>query len=116
MSAQAQESVIIDIWTVPSGRQQEVIDELLAAFDDFRLVDGFIEAGALPSREKTKVAWYVRMRFVEDWKNAAACEPVRERIRALESIGGSPADAFERGWVILPPTKPGATAVTYGSF
>ena len=116
MSLHPQDSVIIDIWTVPSGRQQEMIDQLLAAFEELRLIDGFVEAGALPNRDTTKVAWYLRMRFPGDRKSVAAREAVRKRMRTLESIGGSQADAFERKWVIVPPRESGPTEVSYGSF
>jgi hypothetical protein len=110
------ESVIIGIWSVPSGREQEMIDALLDAFQELRLSDGFIEAGALQNREKTKVAWYLRMRFAENGNGAAEREGVRQRIRALESIGGSRVDAFERVCVIVPPSETGPTEVSYGSF
>jgi hypothetical protein len=56
------------------------------------------------------------MRSAEGWKGAAEREDVRERMEALESIGGSAADAFERVWVIVPPTGRGPVEVSYGSF
>jgi heme-degrading monooxygenase HmoA len=116
MSAYTQESVVIDICTVPAGRQQAMIDRLLASLEALRLIDGFIEAGALPNREGTKVVWYLRMRSAEDWNRAADSAEVRERIRTLESISDSHIDVVERAWVIVAPTEQGVTEVSYGSF
>jgi hypothetical protein len=56
MSGSTQESVIIDIWTVPPGRQDEMVNELRAAFEQFRLIDGFIEGGVLANGDDTKIA------------------------------------------------------------
>jgi hypothetical protein len=103
MSGSTQESVIIDIWTVPSGRQEEMINELLAAFEQFRLMDGFIAGGVLTNGADTKVASYVRVRSAADREGAAERGEVRERMRALATIGSSHADTYERMWVIAPP-------------
>jgi hypothetical protein len=103
MSGSTQESVIIDIWTVPSGRQEEMINELLAAFEQFRLMDGFIAGGVLTNGDDTQVASCVRVRSAADREGAAERGEVRERMRALATIGSSHADSYERMWVIAPP-------------
>ena len=112
----AQESVIIDTWTVPSGHQREMIDALRAAFEEFRLIDGFIEGGVLANTDDTTVASYVRVRSEDDWRSATEREQVREQIRTLESIGSSHADAYERRWVIAPPPDRGPVEVRPGSW
>ena len=71
MSGSTQESVIIDIWTVPPGRQEEMINELRAAFERFRLIDGFIEGGVLANGDDTKMASYVRVRSSADRERGA---------------------------------------------
>ena len=47
MSVHPQELVIIDIWTVAPGRQQEMADALRAGLERLRLIDGFIEGDVL---------------------------------------------------------------------
>jgi hypothetical protein len=116
MPTDSQESVMIDIWTVPSGRQREMTDELRAAFEDFRSIDGFIEGGVLANHDGTKVASYVRMKSPAELQRAAEQEDVRERMRALQAIGSSHADTHERVWVIAPPTDHGPVEVAYGAF
>ena len=110
------ESVMIDIWTVPSGRQEEMTEGLRAAFEQFRLIDGFIGAGVLANYDGTKVASYVRMRSAADLQSAAENDEVRERLRALEAIGSSHADAYERTCVIAPPMDSGPIEVNLGAF
>ena len=111
MSVHEHELVIIDVWAVPAGHEQEMIDRLLCALGEFRSIDGFVEAGVLRNRRRTKVAWYLRMRSAE----IAECGEVRRRILALESLGGSQIDAFERVSVIVPSPESGPTEVSYGA-
>src|SRR5690242_18405553 len=107
MSALAQESVIIDVWTVPSGRQEDMINELLATFEQCRLLDGFIEGRVLANEDGTRVASFVRIRSAEDRQRGVERDEVRKRMKALTAIGSSHADAYERVWVIAPPTDSG---------
>lgn len=116
MLGSTQESVIIDTWTVPSGRQEELINELLAAFEQFRLIDGFIEGGVLANGDDTKVASYVRMRSTTDSERAAEHQELRERMNALTAIGSSHADAYEHRWVIAPPRHSGPVQTSRGAY
>ena len=115
MSAGARESVVIDVWTVPSGRQEEMIKEPLAAFEQFRQIDGFIEGGVLSNRDETKVASYLRMRSAADLQRASELEEVRERLSALAAIGSSRAEVYDRMWVIAPPRDRGSVQVSRGA-
>ena len=38
-----QQSVIVDMWVVPAGHQQELVDGLLGLFEKLRLVEGFVD-------------------------------------------------------------------------
>ena len=116
MPARAKETVFIDVWSIPPGHQQEMIDVLLDAFEAFRLVDGFIEGGVLTTPDASKMAWYLRIELAEDRQRSEQRQEVCERIRALESIGNSRAEAFERVRVIAPRTDGGPVEVNYGSF
>jgi hypothetical protein len=62
MSPKEQESEIMDMWAVPSGRQQEVIDGLLGLFEQLRLIDGFVDGRVQAGLDGTKVMSYSRMR------------------------------------------------------
>ena len=92
------ESVMIDIWTVPSGRQEEMTEGLRAAFEQFRLIDGFIGAGVLANYDGTKVASYVRMRSAADLQSAlrmtrsvSACVPSRQSAAPTPMLTNAPA-------------------------
>ena len=116
MSAHPQELMIIDIWTVAADRQQEMTRALRAGLDRLRLIDGFIEGDVLANRDRTKVASFVRFRSAEDWERVTENEEFLEHMRALEAIGTSHADAYERTAVIAPPRDHGRTKVSHGAF
>lgn len=116
MSTGAQESVIVDVWTVPSGRQEAMIKELHAAFEQFREIDGFIEGGVLSNGDETKVASYLRVRSAGDLPRGAKLEEVRDRLSALAAIGSSHADRYDHIWVIAPPRDRGPVHTSRGAF
>jgi len=116
MSTGVQESVVIDVWTVPSGRQKEMIEELLATFEQVRLIDGFIEGVVLADADETKVASYLRVRSAADLERGRKLEEVRERLSALEAIGIAHADRYDHMWVIASPTPSGPVRVSRGAF
>jgi heme-degrading monooxygenase HmoA len=109
-------SVVIDIWTVPSGREQEIIDALCAAFEQFRCMDGFIEGGVLANSDGTRIASYVKARSAADLQRGMEQEAIRERLRELERLGSSHRDAYERKWVAVPPGDRGSVEVSHGAF
>ena len=116
MSAQAEELVIVDMWTVPSDRHQQMADALRAAHEQLRRADGFIEGDVLANDDDTKVAAFVRFRSAEDWQRATELEEFREQMGALEAIGSSHAETYARISVIAPPTDRGPIEVTHGQF
>lgn len=116
MQSPPQHLVIVDIWTVAPDRQQELTDALRAALEQLRLMDGFIEGDVLANGDGTKVASFVRVRSAEDWERATQQEEFLEQMRALEAIGGSHADVYERIAVIAPPSERGPIEVSYGAF
>ena len=70
----------------------------------------------LANDDEAKVASFVRFRSAEDWKQATEREEFLEHMRALEAIGTSHADVYERMAVIAPPRDLGPTKVSYGAF
>jgi heme-degrading monooxygenase HmoA len=116
MSAHPQELVIIDIWTVAPGRQQEMADALRAGLERLRLIDGLIEGDVLANWDETRVASFVRMRSAADWERATEDDEFVEQMRTLESIGRSDGDAYERMAVIALPREHGPIEISYGAF
>jgi len=116
MSVHPQELVIIDIWTVAPGRQQQMADALRAALEQLQLVDGFIEGDVLANWDQTRVASFVRFRSAADWQRATEDYEFLEQIRALEAIGSSDGDAYERMAVIAPPRQRGPIEISPGAF
>jgi len=116
MSAHSKELIIIDLWTVAPDRRQEMTRALRAGLDQLRLIDGCIEGDVLANDDKTKVASFVRFRSAEDWERATEHEEFLEHMRALEAIGTSHADVYERTAVIAPPRDHGPTKVSHGAF
>jgi heme-degrading monooxygenase HmoA len=117
MSAHPQELVIIDIWTVAPGRQQEeMADALRASVERLRLIDGFIEGDVLANWDETRVASFLRFRSAADWERVTEDDEFVEQMRTLESIGSSEGDAYERMAVIAPPKEHGPIDVSYGTF
>ena len=55
MSPTEQESVIMDMWELPPGRQQEVIDALREVLEQLRASDGFVDGHIHASLDGTKV-------------------------------------------------------------
>ena len=116
MSAHPQELVIIDIWTVAPGRKQEMAGALRAGLERLRLIDGFIEGDVLANWDETRVASFVRFRSAADWERATEDDEFLEQMRALEALGTSDGDAYERTAVIAPPRDHGPIRVSYEAF
>jgi len=116
MSADPQELVIIDIWTVPPGRQQQLTDALRRGLEQLRVMDGFIEGDVLANGDETKVASFVRFESAQDWQRVTEHKEFVEQMRALEAIGSPHADAYERMAVIAPPRDRGPFEGSYGAF
>ena len=95
MSVKDQESVIIDVWEVPAGRHQEVIDALRELLERLRLMDGFVDGRIHASLDGTKVISYSMMRSAADHKLAVEREDIRERLQALEAIAAPHRNTYE---------------------
>ena len=117
MSTHPKELVIIDIWTVAPGRQQEeMADALRASVERLRLSDGFIEGDVLANWDETRVASFLRFRSAADWERVTEDDEFLEQMRALEAIGSSDGDAYERMAVIAPPRERGPIEISHGAF
>jgi hypothetical protein len=114
MATAEPESVVIDVWTAPSGRQEEVIDRLRVLFEQFQNMAGFIDGRVHASLDGTKVVSYSRMRSAVDRQDAEQQEQICEQLQALESIARPHRDDYELAWVFSPPPEPGPVTASYG--
>lgn len=111
-----QQSVIVDMWVVPAGHQQELVDGLLGLFEKLRLVEGFVDGGIYASLDGTKVMSYSRLRSATDQQLARNMENIRERLQALEAIAVPHRDYYDLAWMFTPPADRGPESVSHGAF
>ena len=83
--AAPEQSIILDMWTVPDGRQEEFMDALVGLFELVRKLDGFLEGQILTGVDSSLFVCYARMRSAED-RDAALIDPQVGALR--RSIGG----------------------------
>ncbi len=86
MSPEEHESVIMDMWEVPPGRQQELIDSLRDLLEQARRTDGFVDGRIHASLDGSRVVSYSTMRSAADHQSFQERDEIRERMQALEAI------------------------------
>ena len=86
MAPKEQESVIMDMWEVPPGRQQELIDQLRELPDQARRTDGFVDGRIHASLDGSRVVSYSTMRSAADHQSFQERDEIHERMQALEAI------------------------------
>ena len=116
MSPNEQESVIMDMWEVPPGRQRELIDALRELLEQTRLVDGFVDGRIHASLDGTKVVSYSTMRSAADHQRVQERDEIRERMQALEAIAVPHRSAYQLECVYTAPTETGPADVSHGAF
>ena len=109
-----QESVVIDVWDVPDGRQDEVIAALREVLERLRLVDGFVDGRILASLDGTKVISYSMMRSAADRTLAVGQQDIRDGLQRLEAIAVPDRNTYDLSCVFT--ARPhGPTAVSPGA-
>ena len=83
--ATPEQSIILDMWTVPDGRQEEFLKALEGLFELVRRLDGFLEGQILTGVDQSLFVCYARMRSAKD-RDAALIDPEVEAGR--RAIGG----------------------------
>ena len=85
-SVPPEQSIILDMWTVPDGSQDEFMNELVGLFELVRRLDGFLEGQILTGVDSSLFVCYARMRSARD-RDAALIDPeVEARLRAIGGI------------------------------
>ena len=116
MSPKEPESVIMDMWEVPPGRQREVIDALRELLEQARTVDGFVDGRIHASIDGGKVISYSTMRSAADHQSFQERDEIRERMQALEAIAVPHRSAYQLECVLTAPTETGPAQVSKGAF
>ncbi len=117
MASHQPESVIIDVWTVPDGRQQEATDGFMALFEALRVLDGFLDGRLHASVDGTALLSYVRMRSAADRQNAENRPEIRAQTRALREIARPHPHVYELLRIFVPAHhSPGPPTTEHGSF
>jgi len=84
-AAAPEQSIILDLWTVPDGSQEEFMEALVGLFELVRKLDGFLEGQILTGVDSSLFVCYTRMRSAQD-RDAALIDPEVEAVR--RAIGG----------------------------
>jgi Antibiotic biosynthesis monooxygenase len=80
------ESIMADLWSVPDGNQQAVLDGLTELFERMRDCPGFVEAQILRSVNPTKILAYTRFDSPANQQraqDAVATGTMVQRLRAI---------------------------------
>ncbi len=100
----------MDMWEVPPGRQQEVIDALRKLLEQMRTSDGFVDGRIHASLDGSKVISYSTMRSAADHQRFQERDAIRERMQALEAITVPHRSAYQVEYVFSAPTAPARQA------
>jgi hypothetical protein len=85
MSEIAEASIVVDVWVVSDGHQEEFMDALVVLFERLRTLEGFVDGQILEGVDRTVFVSYATMRSARDRDAAFLDREVRATIR---SIGG----------------------------
>jgi len=85
MAETAEPSIIVDVWVVPDGSQEEFMDALVALFERVRAMEGFVDGQILKGVDPTVFISYATMRSARERDAAFMDSKVRAMMR---SIGG----------------------------
>ena len=116
MSPSEPESVIMDMWEVPPGRQREVIDALRELLEQMRIIDGFVDGRIHASLDGSKVMSYSTMRSAADHQSFQERDEIRGRMQALEAIAVPHRSAYQLECVFTAPRETGPADMSRGAY
>ena len=106
----------MDMWEVPPGRQQELLDALRDLLEQMRRIDGFVDGRIHASLDGSKVVSYSTMRSAADHQSFQERDEIRERMQALEAIAVPHRSSYQLVCVFTAPAETGPTHVSHGAF
>ena len=100
----------------PSGRQQELIDQLRELLEQARRTDGFVDGRIHASLDGSRVVSYSTMRSAADNQGFQERDEIHERMQALEAIAVPHRSAYELVGVFTATADTGSNAGLSRSF
>jgi heme-degrading monooxygenase HmoA len=85
MPESAEPSIIVDVWVVSDGHQEEFMQALVGMFELLRTLDGFVDGQILKGGDPTVFVSYATMRSARHRDAAFMHREIRAMMR---SIGG----------------------------
>jgi heme-degrading monooxygenase HmoA len=85
MAETAEPLIVIDVWVVSEGSQEEFMQALVGLFERLRTLEGFLDGQILKGVDRTVFVTYATMRSARERDAAFVDREVRATMR---SIGG----------------------------
>jgi hypothetical protein len=86
MAEIAEPSVIVDVWVVSDGSQEEFMQALVSLFDRLRVLEGFVDGQILKGVDPTLFVSYATMRSARERDAAFLDSEIRAMMRAIGGI------------------------------
>jgi heme-degrading monooxygenase HmoA len=105
--------LVFDVWDVPDGNQQAVVERLRALFEQVRGRPGFVEAALYESLNHRRVLAMARFASVAERQAAMDEGEVGAALRDLRNLAHPQMSTYEVVQVFRPPRRqPGAGTVS----
>ena len=86
MSESAEPSIVVDVWVVTDGSQEEFMQALVGLFERLRALEGFVDGQILKGVDPTVFVSYATMRSARERDAALMDGEVRAMMRAIGGI------------------------------
>jgi hypothetical protein len=86
MADVAEPSIIVDVWVVSDGNQEEFMQALVALFERLRTLEGFLDGQILKGVNPTLFVTYATMRSARERDQAFLDVELRKMMRAIGGI------------------------------
>ncbi len=86
MSETVEPSIIVDVWVVSDGSQEEFMDALVGVFERVSALEGFVGGGILKGVDPTAFVSYATMRSASERDAAFMDSEVTAMMRAIGGI------------------------------
>lgn len=103
MSEHSNSSLIFDVWDVPDGNQQAVVERLRTLFEHVRARPGFVEAALYESLNHRRVLAMARFASVAERQHAMDDGEVGTALRDLRNLAHPQMSTYEVVQVFSPP-------------
>ncbi len=105
MAEPPQESLVINVWMVPDGNQNDLIAGLRGMYEHLRGHEGFVEGQIFESVDRTHVLSYARFRSAADRQKAMTDPALGAAQRAMEAVARGHVHTYEPVALFRPPSR-----------